>query len=169
MRLYTPGFIQTVTWASPVTNRLLLEAGWGDYFSVYANTAPRVDGSHNPDLISILEQCSAGCANNGGIAGLVYRYNLPLQQGFERHQIGTLAQMRASASYIPGSHSLKFGYQGNLSHPSQGYFNTTPFIQYRFNNGVPNQLNQIGSLPWHGRAPAQHPHDVVLRAGHVHA
>ena len=147
MRLYTPGFIQTVTWASPVTNRLLLEAGWGDYFSVYANTAPRVDGSHNPDLISVLEQCSAGCANNGGIADLVYRYNLPLQQGFERHQIGTLAQMRASASYIPGSHNLKFGYQGNLSHPSQGYFNTTPFIQYRFNNGIPNQLNQTAVYP----------------------
>ena len=79
--------------------------------------------------------------------GLVYRYNLPLQQGFERHQIGTIAQMRASASYIPGSHNLKFGYQGNLSHPSQGYFNTTPFIQYRFNNGIPNQLNQTAVYP----------------------
>ena len=147
MRLYTPGHIQTATWSSPLTNRLLLEAGWGNYLSRYANTAPRVDGSHNDALISILEQCSAGCANNGGIANLVYRYNIPLQQGFERHQIGTLAQMRASASYIPGSHSVKVGYQGNLSHPSQGYFNTTPFIQFRFNNGIPNQLNQTAVYP----------------------
>jgi hypothetical protein len=147
MRLYTPGHIQTATWSSPFTNRLLFEAGWGNYLSRYANTAPRVDGSHNDALISILEQCSAGCPNNGGIANLVYRYNQPLQQGFERHQIGTLAQMRASASYIPGSHSMKVGYQGNLSHPSQAYFNTTPFIQYRFNNGVPNQLNQTAVFP----------------------
>ena len=55
--------------------------------------------------------------------------------------------MRASASYIPGQHSLKIGYQGNISHPSQGYHNFTPFIQYRFNNGVPNQLNQTAVFP----------------------
>ena len=147
MRLYTPGHIQTATWSSPLTNTLLFEAGWGNYFSRYANTAPRVDGSHNDAMISVVEQCSAGCPTNGGIADLIYRFNQPLQAGFERHQIGTLAQMRASASYIPGSHSVKFGYQGNISHPSQEYHNFTPFIQYRFNNGIPNQLNQTAVFP----------------------
>jgi hypothetical protein len=149
MRYYTPGHIQAATWTSPFTNRLLFEAAWGNYLSRYANTAPRQDGTHNDALISVLEQCAgaAGCPDNGGIPNLIYRYNLPLQQGFERHQIGTLAQMRASASYIPGSHSVKIGYQGNLSHPSQGYFNTTPFIQFRFNNGVPNQLTQSAVFP----------------------
>jgi hypothetical protein len=147
LRYYTPGHIQTATWSSPLTNRVLLEAAWGDYLSRYANLAPRIDGSHNDNLISVVEQCSAGCANNGGIAGLIYRFNQPLQQGFERHQIGTLAQMRASASYIPGSHSMKVGYQGNISHPSQAYFNFTPFIQYRFNNGIPNQLTQTAIFP----------------------
>jgi hypothetical protein len=147
LRLYTPGHIQTATWTSPFTNRLLFEAAWGNYLSRYANFAPRVDGSHNDNLISVLEQCSAGCPTNGGIANLVYRFNQPLQAGFERHQIGTLAQMRASASYIPGSHSLKFGYQGNISHPSQSYFNFTPFVQYRFNDGIPNQLNQTAVFP----------------------
>jgi hypothetical protein len=147
LRLYTPGHIQQATWSSPYTNRLLFEAGWGNYLSRYANFAPRVDGSHNDSLISVLEQCSGGCPNNGGIQNLIYRFNQPLQQGFERHQIGTLAQMRASASYIPGAHNMKFGYQGNLSHPSQSYFNFTPFIQYRFNNGIPNQLNQTAVYP----------------------
>ena len=85
--------------------------------------------------------------NSAASPNLIYRLNQPLQQGFERHQIGTLAQMRASASYIPGSHSLKFGYQGNISHPSQSYFNFTPFIQYRFNNGIPNQLEPDRGLP----------------------
>jgi hypothetical protein len=147
LRLYTPGHIQTVTWAAPVTNRLLLEAGWGNYLSRYANLAPRVDGSHNDQLISVLEQCSPSCPNNGGIGNLIYRFNLPLQQGFERHQIGTLAQTRASLTYTPGAHSLKVGYQGNLSHPSQAYHNFTPFIQYRFNNGIPNQLTQTAVFP----------------------
>ncbi len=147
LQLYTPGHIQTAAWSSPFTNRLLFEAGWGNYLARYANLAPRIDGSHNDQLISVVEQCSAGCANNGGIAGLIYRFNQPLQAGFERHQIGTLAQMRGSASYIPGAHSVKVGYQGNISHPSQGYFNFTPFIQYRFNNGIPNQLNQTALFP----------------------
>src|SRR4030095_15041719 len=147
LRYHTPGHIQTATWSSPLTNRVLLEAAWGDYLSRYANLAPRIDGTHNDNLISVVEQCSAGCANNGGIAGLIYRFTQPLQQGFERHQIGTLAQLRASASYIPGSHSMKVGYQGNISHPSQAYFNFTPFIQYRFNNGIPNQLTQTAIFP----------------------
>jgi hypothetical protein len=156
LRLYTPGHIQTATWTSPFTNRLLLEGAWGNYLSRYANFAPRVDGSHNDNLISVVEQCSPSCPNNNGypgqpeipgIAGLIYRFNQPLQAGFERHQIGTLAQMRASASYIPGQHSVKVGYQGNISHPSQSYHNFTPFIQYRFNNGIPNQLNQTAVFP----------------------
>jgi hypothetical protein len=147
--LYTPGFIQSATWASPMTNRLLFEAGWADYFAKYANSGPRVDGTHNSSMISVVEQCSNAtlCPQFGGIPNLVYRLHQPLQQGFENHQIGTIAQMRASASYIPGAHSLKFGYQGNVSHPSQSYFNVTPFIQYRFNNGVPNQLTQTAIFP----------------------
>lgn len=149
LTLYTPGFVQTASWASPFTNRLLFEAGWADYFAKYANSAPRIDGTHNNAMISVVEQCSdaALCPQFGGIPNLVYRLHQPLQQGFERHQIGTIAQMRASASYIPGSHSLKVGYQGNVSHPSQSYFNFTPFIQYRFNNGIPNQLRQTAVYP----------------------
>ena len=149
MTLYTPGFIQTATWASPFTNRLLFEAGWANYFAKYANSAPRIDGSNPNTMISVVEQCSNAtlCPQFGGIPNLVYRLHQPLQQGFENHQIGTMAQMRASASYIPGAHNLKFGYQGNVSHPSQSYFNFTPFIQYRFNNGVPNQLTQTAIFP----------------------
>jgi hypothetical protein len=149
LTLYTPGFIQTATWASPFTNRLLFEAGWANYFAKYANSAPRIDGSNPNTMISVVEQCSNAtlCPQFGGIPNLVYRLHQPLQQGFENHQIGTIAQMRASASYIPGAHSLKFGYQGNVSHPSQSYFNFTPFIQYRFNNGIPNQLTQTAIFP----------------------
>jgi carboxypeptidase family protein len=149
LTLYDPGFVQTASWTSPFTNRLLFEAGWADYFAKYANSAPRVDGTHNTAMISVVEQCSNAtlCPQFGGIPNLVYRLHQPLQQGFENHQIGTLAQMRASVSYIPGAHNLKFGYQGNVSHPSQSYFNFTPFIQFRFNNGVPNRLTQTAVFP----------------------
>ena len=69
MRLYTPGHIQTATWTSPFTNRLLFEGAWGNYLSRYANFAPRVDGSHNDNLISVVEQCSPSCPNNNGYPG----------------------------------------------------------------------------------------------------
>jgi hypothetical protein len=149
LTLYNPGFVQTASWASPFTNRLLFEAGWADYFAKYANSAPRIDGTHNNAMISVVEQCSNAtlCPQFGGVPNLVYRLHQPLQQGFEDHQIGTLAQMRASASFIPGAHNFKFGYQGNVSHPSQSYFNFTPFIQYRFNNGIPNRLTQTALYP----------------------
>jgi hypothetical protein len=149
LTLYTPGFVQTASWASPFTNRLLFEAGWANYFAKYANSAPRIDGTDNNQMISVVEQCANAtlCPQFGGIPNLVYRLHQPLQQGFENHQIGTIAQTRASVSYIPGAHNLKFGFQGNVSHPSQSYFNHTPFIQYRFNNGIPNQLTQTAIFP----------------------
>jgi hypothetical protein len=33
VRLYTPGHLQQVSWSSPYTDRLLFEAGWGNYLS----------------------------------------------------------------------------------------------------------------------------------------
>ena len=140
VRLYTPGHIQQVSWASPYTNRVLFEAGWGNYLSRYANFAPRRDGSHVPGMISVLEQ-------GGEIPGLTYRLDAPLGGGYQRHQIGTVAQVRASVSYIPGAHNMKFGYYGGFSNPSQAYHNVTPFIQFRFRDGVPNQLNQTAVYP----------------------
>jgi hypothetical protein len=148
LNLYTPGHTRTFTWSSPFTNRMLFEAGWGSYMANYANDAPRIDGQHNPALISVLEQTGIaspaipGSVYNGGIPNLTYRFDNPLGGGFQHHQIGTLANLKASISYITGAHNMKFGYQGGFSNPSQSYYNFTPFIQYRFNGGVPNQLNQ---------------------------
>ena len=111
-----------------------------------------MDGSHNDELISVLEQCSPAerllpeqrwhpeCADLS---------LQPAAAGRDSSAIRSARWRRCGRrrSYIPGSHSLKIGYQGNISHPSQGYFNFTPFIQYRFNNGVPNQLNQTAVYP----------------------
>ncbi len=139
LTLYTPGHTRTFTWTSPLTNRMLLEAGWGSYLSNYANDAPRIDGQHNNGLVSVFDQ---GISPGTGIAGLTYRFDNPLGGGFQHHQIGTLANLRASISYITGAHNMKLGYMGGFSNPSQSYYNFTPFVQFRFNNGVPNQLTQ---------------------------
>jgi hypothetical protein len=144
LTLYTPGHTRVLTWTSPVTSRLLFEAGWGSYLSNYANDAPRIDGSFNPQMVSVFDQ---GIAPGSGIAGLTYRQDNPLGGGFQHHQIGTLANLRASVSYITGAHNLKVGYMGGFSDPSQSYYNFTPFVQYQFNNGVPVALTQTAVYP----------------------
>ena len=58
------------------------------------------------DLTRVTEQCAAGCADNGGIAGLVYR-----SQDFNINNTGSFS-WKANVSYVTGSHSMKVGYQG---------------------------------------------------------
>jgi hypothetical protein len=145
LNLYTPGHTRTLTWSSPVTNKMLLEAGWGQYLADYADDAPRIDGLHNPALISVLEQTGVasaavpGSVFNGGIAGLTYRFDNPLGGGFQHHQIGTLANLRASISYITGAQNIKVGYMGGFSNP-EARPTTTSAVRsvIRFSGGVPN-------------------------------
>jgi hypothetical protein len=158
LNLYTPGHTRTLTWTSPVTNKMLLEAGWGSYMANYANDAPRIDGLQNPALISVLEQTGVG---NGGIPGLTYRFDNPLGGGFQHHQIGTLANLRATISYITGAHNMKVGYMGGFSNPSQSYYNFTPFVQYRFAGGIPNQLTQTAQFGGTGPSAVEFVRNLV--------
>src|SRR5712671_1034899 len=48
---FHPDHVQQATWSSPVTSRILLEAGWGTFQSRYRNPQPRVDGTFNPLMI----------------------------------------------------------------------------------------------------------------------
>jgi hypothetical protein len=105
--LYTPGHTRVLTWTSPFSNRLLLEAGWGSYMANYANDAPRIDGEHNGSLISVFDQDLPGT----GITDSPTGSNL-LGGGFQHHQIGTLANLRASVSYVTGAHNMKAGCTG---------------------------------------------------------
>jgi hypothetical protein len=56
--------------------------------------------------------------------------------------IGNLASLRASLTYVTGSHNMKFGYQGGFGNPSQTYQSFTQVVQVRTLNGLPNQLTQ---------------------------
>jgi Carboxypeptidase regulatory-like domain len=128
-----------ITWLSPVTSRLLLEAGYGGtYFS--AGNRERVP---NPtrDLIRVAEQCASGCAANGNIPGLVYR-----SQDFTVSQAGSYL-WKASVSYVTGSHSLKLGYQHTFMTDDRTWYTNNQNLTYRFDDGVPNQLTQMIS-PW---------------------
>jgi hypothetical protein len=137
--LYIPSRQPHATWQSPISGRLLAEAGWGMYQARY-RFAPRNDGTHNPAMIQRLEQA-------GEIPGLLSRMpRAPGQGGFTHSLIGNLASLRASLTFVTGAHNLKVGYQGGFGNPSQTYQNFTQVVQVRTLNGVPNQLTQTISV-----------------------
>jgi hypothetical protein len=132
---YIPSRQPHASWSSPISGRLLAEAGWGMYQARY-RFAPRNDGTHNPLMIQVLEQ-------SGEIPNLISRMpSAPGQGGFTHSLIGALANLRASLTYVTGAHSMKFGYQGGWGNPSQTYRYPSQIQQIRTNNGVPNRLTQ---------------------------
>jgi carboxypeptidase family protein len=131
--------VSQATWSSPVTYRLLLDAGFGaTYFGV-----GNFEREPNPtrDLIRVAEQCANGCAANGNIPGLVYR-----SQDFSVAHTGSYL-WKGSMSYLAGAHSLKIGYQHTFMTDDRTWMTNNQNLTYRFNNGIPNQLTQSIS-PW---------------------
>jgi hypothetical protein len=127
--------VRQATWQSPMTSRVLLEAGVGGYQSRYGGVL--MPGTPVADFIRITEQCARGCADNGGIANLIYRspnYSSNWQGSFN---------WRASASYVVGAQSMKFGYQGGYLVDSRKDFSSSNYIAYRTQNGVPDQITEL--------------------------
>ena len=135
--------VAQATWSAPLSNRLLVDAGFGATYFGFAN----FERNPNPtrDLIRVVEQCATGCAANGNIPGLAYR-----SQDFSDAYNGSYP-WTGSVSYVTGSHSLKVGYQRTLMTQNIVWMTNTQNLTYRFNNGVPNQLTQSIS-PWMNRS-----------------
>jgi hypothetical protein len=139
----SPPRVQQVTWTSPATNRLLYEAGVGANLIFDYGPTPNLANSNL--MIPVTEQCTAGCANNGGIANLTYRAN-----NWYIADSGVY-NWRASATYVSGRHTAKAGYlaqfiDNKFPNPRQNDL----WLNYRVNNGVPNQLTMtIGPAEQH--------------------
>jgi hypothetical protein len=127
--------VSQAKWTSPVSNRLLAEAGFGMYFSRYGGG--QVPGLPTEHLIRVVEQCARGCADNGNIPGLSYRS----LNWFSN--VNWNNQWNAAVSFVTGTHNVKIGYQGALLIDQRKGFWNDQFVQYRVNNGVPDQITQI--------------------------
>ncbi len=132
-----PMRFQQATWSSPVNNKLLVEGGIGYFFSRWGGRAKEDPNTEN--LVRIIEQCSAGCANNGGIPGLMYRSQTTDLFSDGRNKNITTT-WRASLAYVTGAQSFKFGYIGNRLGDIRSANRGANDLRYRTNNGVPNQL-----------------------------
>ena len=137
--------IAQATWSSPASNRMLVEAGFGNTYFGFGNFERKPNPTR--ELIRVLEQCASGCAANGNIPGLVYR-----SQDFSDAYTSSYL-WKGSVSYVTGSHSVKVGYQRTFMTQDMTWTTNNQNLTYRFNNGVPNQLTQSIS-PWTNRARA---------------
>ena len=131
--------VTQATWSSPLTDRLLVEAGYGGTSFGVGN----FEREPNPtrDLVRVIEQCASGCSANGNIPGLAYR-----SQDFSIAHAGSYL-WKGSIAYVTGTTSLKIGYQHTLMTDDRQWFTNNQNLTYRVNNGEPNQLTQSIS-PW---------------------
>ncbi len=124
--------IQT-SWSSPVTNQLLLEAGYSQFASRWGGQTPAGALDYEP-FIPVVEQSTA---TGTPVPNFVYHGF----QGLGNNQQGHNT-FRASASFVTGTHSLKVGYQGAYQMTDSWTNRPTHGLEYRVRDGVPNQLTQ---------------------------
>jgi hypothetical protein len=119
------------TWSSPVSSKLLLEAGYSTFISLFGGQEPN-GGITN--LIPVTEQTASAItgvpAGNFAYRAIDTRSELTQSSNF----------WRASASYVTGSHNIKVGTQGAYNVSGSNTFANQNQLAYRFNNGVPNQF-----------------------------
>jgi hypothetical protein len=140
--------VMQASWSSPLTSRLLLDAGFGGVYYGWGSFERDPNPTH--DLTRVVEQCAAGCPDNGNIAGLTYR-----SQDFNNNNTGSFG-WKTNASYVTGSHSMKVGYQGTWMVDKRTWMTNSTELAYRVSNGRPNQLTMTltpyqndGYAGWH--------------------
>ena len=98
--------MQQLTWNSPLTNRVLLTAGFGDYLTRWGGD--EMPGNPTRSLVRVTEQCAPNCPLNGNIPNLTYR-----SANWASHWMGQ-HNWNASMTYVTGAHNMKVGYQGTF-------------------------------------------------------
>jgi hypothetical protein len=141
-----PYHVNQAIWTAPMTNKLLLEAGF-TRFMFRGGTTGRAAPDGIMDLIPVTEQSTATNAATGlpyaPRANFVYRGVATANPNYANPN-----NWRASASYVTGSHEMKVGYQGAYIRVKNWFLVNEPQLAYRFNAGVPNQFTF--RLPeWH--------------------
>jgi hypothetical protein len=100
---FNPQRVQTLRWTSPATSRLLLEAGFGTTY--YEWGGKELDPNPNRNLVQMVNLTQTVAP--GVVSAMRYRSQFWLNNPTRG------STWFGSASYVTGSHSLKFGYQGN--------------------------------------------------------
>jgi hypothetical protein len=127
-----PSMLTQLSWTSPYTNRLLLEANaqLGPYFW----WGSRQKNPYDRTMIPVQETA-------GPYPNINYRAPVGLGGGAWSDHVGLTNIFQGSVSYITGSHSFKVGYRyhHNMSTFPANFYNDS-LLRYTFTGGVPSQV-----------------------------
>ena len=137
---YPQNLVQ-LSWQSPWTSRLLLDASFSA--SVYDYGGREREGNETRALIRVVDTGS-----QDGISTPTYRS----MNWNENHAF--VPRWRASAAYVTGAHSFKFGTQGFLQVQDNRNFTNDQALSYTFQNGSPRSLTMTGANPLRFRSRA---------------
>jgi hypothetical protein len=138
---FSPQRVQTARWTSPVTNKLLLEAGLGTTY--YQWGGRELEDNPGRDLVQVTD--FAQTITPGVVTAMRYRS----QNALENRTRGS--NWTLSASYVTGSHSVKVGYQGNYWRDDRTMLTNSQRLAYSFVAGNPISITQYAS-PYHVNA-----------------
>jgi hypothetical protein len=133
-----PYYLTQALWTNPLTNRILLEAGYSRLSYEHAGGPGQLppDGIFN---IGVLEQSTAINPATGAQYAPRANYNYRALSQYADNWSNP-NHWRASASYVTGSHNMKVGYQGSFLVNRTNRVRNESLLNYRFNRGIPNRF-----------------------------
>jgi hypothetical protein len=122
---FSPQRVQTLRWTSPLTNKLLLEAGFGNTYYQWGDR--ELDPNPTENLVRVSD---ISTTIGPGLTGfMTYRS----QNWLINKTDG--ANWTFTGSYVTGSHSMKFGYQGNWWRDDRTMYSNNQNLAYTFFGG----------------------------------
>lgn len=138
-----PYHVTQATWSSPISSRVLLEAGYSRFQYLWAGF-----GQAPPDALRDVIPVTELRAIEGHRANFTYRGMFdPLGFAWADNDASP-TNWRTSLSYVTGAHNLKFGYQGSYQKSLQGREANSTLLRYTFNNGVPTSVSYYIAPRW---------------------
>src|SRR5687767_1908218 len=134
-----PYYLTQVLWTNPITNKILLEAGYSRLSYDHAGGPGQLppDGIFNIGVTEQSATANAAVGYTSPVPRANYAYRALSQYS---DNWSNPNHWRASASYVTGSHNMKVGYQGSFLVNNTNRVRNESLLSYRFNQGVPNQF-----------------------------
>jgi carboxypeptidase family protein/TonB-dependent receptor-like protein len=134
-----PYWLTQALWTAPITNKILLEAGYSRLSYDHAGGP----GQLPPDGIFDIAVTESSATANPAVG-----YTSPVPRSNYTYRALSQYQdnwsnpnhWRASASYVTGSHSMKVGYQGSLLINETNRKRNPTLLNYTFNQGSPTSF-----------------------------
>jgi len=135
---YNPQRVQQAHWTSPVTSRLLLEAGLGTSYYQWGNRERDPNPTESLARVFNIGQVfvPATAATPAVTGNLMYR-----SQNWMIAKTNGV-NWTAAATYVTGSHAMKFGYQGYWWRDDRELHVNTQDVQYTFIAGAPSSITE---------------------------